>query len=441
MDKAEESGYSGPITEEMIMEEMTTEAVETISTKHMQIQLGENVATWREGHKSKVARRHRGKFLQKDVFRAWTEAMEEAKSADGGDWVAKHQIKLKMRKMFRALMEDALLAWAHVTSTRKVAKQRQERIWRDWLQVCFTEFREACSSRRGARSQVVETMQQHSRRLRAVPFQAWHIYTVESRVWRHAIQLYTEVADRRRMQTKLRVSFAAWKMDIFQHSADEQQQLAETIRQLQSANEALQAAGTNSVEQAEVAVRESEKQLEEKEARAVAAEQDAQQKAIELENAQSELLKLQAQLEQKDILLATKTSAPVEKLPPPPPAPTPEPEPEPKNPSNSEVTYEELLLLNRAKWALGEFDKPVVYTPPATGGDQRDDELRRLNTIVDIFTSGKRQQVAVPPGVRLPPVKPPSREALPPENTDLKWDEFLTGLDQVRQKCMFIEYP
>eukprot|EP01052_Picozoa_sp_SAG31_P063036 SAG31_NODE_21991_length_536_cov_0.913043_1_plen_89_part_10 len=41
MDKAEESGYSGPITEEMIMEEMTTEAVETISTKHMQIQLGE----------------------------------------------------------------------------------------------------------------------------------------------------------------------------------------------------------------------------------------------------------------------------------------------------------------------------------------------------------------------------------------------------------------
>ena len=63
-------------------------------------------------------------------------------------------------------------------------------------------------------------------------------------------------------------------------------------------------------------------------------------------------------------------------------------------------------------------------------GSTADAELRRLNQIIDIFTSGKRQQVSVPQGVRLPPVKPPSREALPPEDADLKWDEFLTDLDQ-----------
>jgi hypothetical protein len=33
-------------------------------------------------------------------------------------------------------------------------------------------------------------------------------------------------------------------------------------------------------------------------------------------------------------------------------------------------------------------------------------------------------------GVRLPPVNPPRREVLPPEDAYLKWDDFLSNLDQ-----------
>jgi|EP01049_Picozoa_sp_SAG25_P016517 hypothetical protein len=48
--------------------------------------------------------------------------------------------------------------------------------------------------------------------------------------------------------------------------------------------------------------------------------------------------------------------------------------------------------------------------------------------------SASRQPVNVPAGVRLPPVKPPSRglDAARPASQELQWDEFLTGLDEVR---------
>ena len=35
--------------------------------------------------------------------------------------------------------------------------------------------------------------------------------------------------------------------------------------------------------------------------------------------------------------------------------------------------------------------------------------------------------------MKLPPVKPPSRQALVEEQTELQWDEFLTGLDEFDQ--------
>ena len=429
MDKVEAAGFEGEITEEMVMTEMTAAAVEMIEAKHMQIKLGDNVANWREGGKSKKARRHRGALLQRETFLAWMAVVEDSKSADGGDWVAKHQIKLKMRKMFRGLMQDVMVAWSHVASTRKIVAQRSQRIWNDWMAAVFVEFRDACQKRRGARTNVVETMRQNSQRLRGQPFQAWHVYAVESRVWKHAIALYTQVGDRRRSVNMLRWGVTGWKRSVFNQAADDQAALAETVRQLQAQNEALQAAGTMSVEQAEAAVQQQAEAAAEREKRATDAEEAAKKSAVELETAEAELLRLKAEIEQKDIMIATRSSA--GGTPPAPAQAAAAPSPaEPSNPNNSEVTYEELLLLNRAKWALSEFEKPPVYAPEQTGGGQSDDELRRLNTIIDIFTSGQRQQVSVPPGVRLPPVKPPSREALAPENTDLKWDEFLTGLDQ-----------
>lgn len=45
---------------------------------------------------------------------------------------------------------------------------------------------------------------------------------------------------------------------------------------------------------------------------------------------------------------------------------------------------------------------------------------------------------ANPNGVKLPPVKPPSRQAVPAEQTELQWDEFLTGLDEFDQGALSI---
>ena len=99
------------------------------------------------------------------------------------------------------------------------------------------------------------------------------------------------------------------------------------------------------------------------------------------------------------------------------------------------MSYEELLLLNRAKWAMGELQRggPAEYKPPPVDGTLADAELRRLNTIIDVLVSATREQVRVPPGARLEPIKgasQPSKTALPPEHVEMKWDEFLTGLDQ-----------
>ena len=111
--------------------------METISTKHMKIQLGDNVATWREGHKSKVARRHRGKLLQQEVFTGWAAAVEDAKSADGGDWVAKHQIKLKMRKMFRCGAAPGDSFWQRRSAAAKRRVQRLHACTRSSVAGCF----------------------------------------------------------------------------------------------------------------------------------------------------------------------------------------------------------------------------------------------------------------------------------------------------------------
>ena len=71
MDKAEAVGYEPAlVTEEMIMEEMNAEAEEQIKSRHLKIQMGERVHTWREGHKSKVGARHRAARLLKEMLAA-----------------------------------------------------------------------------------------------------------------------------------------------------------------------------------------------------------------------------------------------------------------------------------------------------------------------------------------------------------------------------------
>jgi hypothetical protein len=59
--------------------------------------------------------------------------------------------------------------------------------------------------------------------------------------------------------------------------------------------------------------------------------------------------------------------------------------------------------------------------------------LRRQNAIIEVFLSAERKAPNVPGGVKLPPVKPPSREHTPAAETELQWDEFLTGLDEFDQ--------
>ena len=64
---------------------------------------------------------------------------------------------------------------------------------------------------------------------------------------------------------------------------------------------------------------------------------------------------------------------------------------------------------------------------------EQDTELRRQNAIIEVFVSAERKNPNVPGGVKLAPVKPPSREHTPAAEPELQWDEFLTGLDEFDQ--------
>ena len=190
--------------------------------------------------------------------------------------------------------------------------------------------------------------------------------------------LYTQVGDRRRAAELVRAAFEGWQGYVKGELADEQQQLADTVAELRAANEKLQAAADHSTDQAEKAILGTETQLEEKEQRAVAAEKEAKETAVALQAAKDELLAMKAQLEQvqksaesknqaskteaektaAEKAAAEKAAAEAAALPERPKA----------GGTGSEVSYEELLLLNRAKWALGEFESAPEYEPPVMDG-------------------------------------------------------------------------
>jgi hypothetical protein len=192
------------------------------------------------------------------------------------------------------------------------------------------------------------------------------------------VALYTQVGDRRRAAELVRAAFEGWQGYVKGELADEQQQLADTVAELRAANEKLQAAADHSTDQAEKAILGTETQLEEKEQRAVAAEKEAKETAVALQAAKDELLAMKAQLEQvqksaesknqaskteaektaAEKAAAEKAAAEAAALPERPTA----------GGTGSEVSYEELLLLNRAKWALGEFESAPEYEPPVMDG-------------------------------------------------------------------------
>ena len=131
--------------------------------------------------------------------------------------------------------------------------------------------------------------------------------------------------------------------------------------------------------QAEAAVTVGEGQLIEKERRAEQAEADTQALALELQAAKERMLAIQQQAEQQEALAAARADISSRVKTPPAaggcPAcghtagvKTPPKTPPVSDGTKTEVTYEELLLLNRAQWALEEFGKPAGYTPPQVDG-------------------------------------------------------------------------
>lgn len=216
-------------------------------------------------------------------------------------------------------------------------------------------------------------MRQVMRALISVPFSAWRLWTVGTVIWRDAVTVYTQQGDRHRNRHFIRENFNAWKEAIFKASANDQAQLLETIRQLQSANEELKIENEKAVSQAENAVTVGEGQLVEKERRAEKAETEAQALALQLQATREKLLAMEQAAEQQEALAAARAQIGSAGKHKPSPEPTPEvapaPAPAPRaDGTKTEVTYDELMLLNRAKWAMEEFDKPAAYTPPPVDG-------------------------------------------------------------------------
>ena len=372
--QAEESGFEGDITEEMVVAELETEAVDIISSKHYATTLESGVLNWRDQKQVKVGRNHYKKRWLGIVISAWCR-VTPALGGDAGDedWVQKHQMRVKMRIFFRALQEDVLLEWHHVAHTRQEAARRAMRIAKQWIKIVWKEFRDTCLQNHHNRRKVVDRMRKVMRALIAVPFSAWRVWTVETIVWKDAVVVYTKQGDRYRNRHFVRENFNAWKEVIFKASANDQAQLLETIRQLQSANEELKIENEKAVSQAENAVTVGEGQLLEKERRAEKAETEAQALALQLQATKEKMLAMEQAAQQQEALAAARAQIGSAGKQKPTREPTPEvapvPAPQPKaDGTKTEVSYDELMLLNRAKWAIEEFDKPAAYTPPPVDG-------------------------------------------------------------------------
>ena len=400
----------------------------------------------------KVAKQHYDNRWLRQVIEWWVRLTPALSGEDNPeDWVQKHQMRVKMRIFFRQLQEDVLLEWRHIAYTRQEVKRRAKKITKEWLRVVWLEFRDTCMLNQRHRRQVVERMRLVTRNKYLVPFRAWHVWTVESNIWKEAVNVYTNQGDRFRATRIYRTHFGAWKDSVFKSAQEDSNKLLETIRELQASNEELKLENERAVEQAEHAVTVGESALVEKERRAEEAEKEAQALALELQATKEELLKVKQAHEQAEALAAARAQISSEKKPPEPePEPEPEPPPPPKKDGTTiEITFAEQKLLNRAMWAIDEFNKnpgaaiaqPALccqaddlvvccaaaeYTPPDVDGTDADAELRRVNTIVEMLIEGKRQVKNHPPPVKLAPVKPPSREHPEPEQ-DVQWDEFLTG--------------
>ena len=376
--------------------ELETEAVDIISSKHYATQLESGVLNWRDQKQVKIAGNHyKNRWLSR-VMQAWFKATPAINGGEGGeDWVQKHQMRVKMRIFFRALQEDVILEWHHVAYTRQEAKRkftndhffacdlwvyserllvipgRYDRILGQWLKLVWREFRDMCMQNQHNRRKVMERLREVLRAQYSVPFAAWHMWAVETVIWKDAIGVYTKQGDRYRNRHFVRLHFDGWKESVFKASAKDQAQLLETIRQLQAANEELTIENEKAVSQAEAAVTVGEGQLIEKERRAEQAEADAQALALELQATKERMLAIQQQAEQQEALAAAR--AQISSGGKPEPAPEPQPKTPPAAPpvsdgTKTEVSYEELLLLNRAKWALEEFGKPAAYIPPQVDG-------------------------------------------------------------------------
>ena len=373
--QAEESGFEGDITEEMVVAELETEAVDIISSKHYATTLESGVLNWRDQKQVKLAKNHYRLRWMGIVVAAWYRVTPSlGGEGTDEDWVQKHQMRVKMRIFFRALQEDVLLEWHHVAYTRQEASRRYKRILNQWTKIVWKEFRDMCLQNQHNRRKVMERMREVLRAQYSVPFSAWRVWTVQAIVWKDAVDVYTKQGDRYRNRHFVKAHLEGWKDVIFKASAQDQAQLLETIRQLQSSNEELKIENEKAVSQAEHAVTVGEGELIEKERRAEKAEADAQALALQLQATKEKMLAMQQQAEQQEALAAARAqigSAGKAKTPPQPEpqveAPAPAPPPQPDS-TKTEVSYEELLLLNRAKWAIEEFEKPAGYTPPQVDG-------------------------------------------------------------------------
>lgn len=232
--QADESGFEGDITDEMVVAELETEAVDIISSNHYATQLESGVLNWRDQKQVKIAGNHyKNRWLRK-ILQVWFRATPAINGGEGDeDWVQKHQMRVKMRIFFRALQEDVMLEWHHVAYTRQEARRRYDRILNQWLKLVWRDFRDTCMQNQHNRRKVMERLREVLRAQYSVPFSAWRLWVVAGVVWKAAVGAYTKQGDRFRYRYCIRMHFEGWKEIVFKSSAKDQQQLLETIRQLQ----------------------------------------------------------------------------------------------------------------------------------------------------------------------------------------------------------------
>jgi hypothetical protein len=343
----EKTGKPPEITDALIEQEVTRDAVETISAKHYARQLGDNMREWQNSKAINTAKAHYNARIIAQVLMSWANLITTIKSSDE-QWMVEHQTRVKMRIFFRALQEDVFAAWCYFSRTRREATRRFNKRAKDWLEIVFEEYRAVCSTQHETRDIVLSRLALVARATRSVPFQRWHTLALEEKVWRFSIDTHCAHADGRRRWASLGNSFFAWQDVAFASSAGDANQLLSSVTDLQAANEALQVENLKAIEQAERAVAMGEAQLLQKEQRAETAEETARAAQLELQKAMETIAKMKQQKEMLEAMQDAKDSIGASAKPPASgAAPALEPTPHANDGATSEVSYVELLLLNR----------------------------------------------------------------------------------------------